>query len=137
MSLCIRVAAAALLSIAFVACSSTPAQDCKPGTLRLQVQLNFTASLADTITVQSDAPAIMESFPRAPDGIYGEIVPVDVTFPGGYPHDKLINVVLRASAKGQTIGEDFEQIHLLPTCTVGPAVISATTLDAAPPPQTD
>ena len=128
--------AAAVLSTVIVACSNPP-PDCKAGTLRLLVQLNFTASLADTITVEANDPVVMQTFSRVPDGVYGEIASVDVAFPSGYPANKLITLLLRASAKGQTIGEDLLQIHLLPGCTVGNAVISTTTVDAAPPPQFD
>jgi hypothetical protein len=129
----VGLAVATALPIVIVACSSMPAQNCKPNTLRLNVQLNLTASLADTITVQSyTAPVFTQSFPRLADGVYGEIAQVDITFPGGYPADKLVTLVLRASAKGQTIGEDVEQIHLLPGCTEGSAVITSSTLDASP-----
>jgi hypothetical protein len=111
-----------------------PAQNCMPNTLRLNVQLNFTASLADTVTVQSFAdPVFTETFTRMPDGVYGAIDPVDVTFPAGYPSDKLITVLLRASAKGQILGENIQQIHLLPGCTEGSATISTMTIDASPP----
>jgi hypothetical protein len=125
------VAAVALCSVVVVACTDD-SQDCPRATLRIQVQLNLTASLADTISVISYAPPFTQTFSRTPDGVYGELMTIDVKFPEGYPADKLLTLLLRASAQGQTIGENIEQIHLLPGCTFAGASISAHTIDASP-----
>jgi hypothetical protein len=124
--------ASAALSTVVVACSD-PVPDCTRDTLRIQVQLNLTASLADTITVISATPPFTQSFKRTPDGIFGEVVNVDVSFPNGYPTDKLLTLLLRASNQGQTLGEELAQIHLIPVCTVAGATITTRTIDASPP----
>jgi hypothetical protein len=123
---------AAALTVVVVACTDTAA-DCPRDTLRLQVQLNLTASLADTITVQSFAPPFTQSFKHTPSGMPGELVNVDVTFPNGYPSDKLLTLLVRGYGSGQLIGESLAQIHTLPGCTVAGATISSKTIDASPP----
>ena len=123
---------AASLSVIVVACSDA-APDCPRATLRLQVQLNLTASLADTITVQSFAPPFLQTFKHTPTGQPGELVNVDITFPEGYPADKLLTLLVRAYGSGSLIGESLAQVHLLPECTVAGATVSANTIDASPP----
>src|SRR6478609_5827569 len=89
------VAACVVTAVVVVACSGP---SCKAGTLLLNIALLDTAPLADTITVTgTDTGAeVMASFPHVPNasnpGI--EHTSVEVTFPGGYPKDTLVHLIV-------------------------------------------
>jgi hypothetical protein len=132
----LAIAAGVGIGATVLACDSGSDQtgDCNRGTLRLQVQLNLTASYADTVEVLSYAPQFDEKFSRTPNGLPGDLFNADVSFPGGYPADKLLTLLVRAYGQNQLIGESLAQIHTLPVCTVGGVTIAPHTLDAAPNP---
>jgi hypothetical protein len=100
--------------------------DCKPGTLRLDTQLNFAAEPADTIVVQSlMTPQFTRSFPvmQLSDG-NGILNNLDITFDGGYPAGRALTLLVSAMLKGELLGNEEAQIHLLPGCTEGAVTVS-------------
>jgi hypothetical protein len=120
--------AAALVAAVTVACSDSP--DCKPGTFALQVELAGTAAFADRIEVSSDTPGaeVMQTFPHDPNG--PTLVNLDVAFPAGYPADKTVTLIVRASGATTLLGENVVTIHLLPKCSTAFVTIRSSTLDA-------
>jgi hypothetical protein len=121
----VAVVAVSLLVTVVVACSDAPG--CKDGTLLLQVALLDTAPYADTITVTStDADIVVdEKFPHEPNasnpGV--EHIAVEVTFPGGYPNDKVVHLVVRALGGVTILGANTATIHLEDKCTVGSVAV--------------
>ena len=121
----VAVVAVSLLVTVVVACSDTVT--CKDGTLLLEVALLNTAPYADTITVVSTDPDIVvdESFPHAPNasnpGV--EHISVEVTFPGGYPKDKVVHLVVRALGGVTVLGSNTATIHLDEKCSVGSVAV--------------
>lgn len=117
----VAVVAVSLLITVVVACSDPIT--CKDGTLLLQIALLETAPYADTITVLSTDPDIVvnESFPHEPNasnpGV--EHISVEVTFPGGYPKDKVVHLVVRALGGVTVLGANTATIHLEDKCSVG------------------
>ena len=115
-----------LVATVIVACSSSPS--CKPGTINLTVTLLDTAPLADTITVTgTDAYSmISESFPHTPSAINTgfERTTIEVTFPDGYPADKVVHLVVRAMGGTTLLGAAGATIHTDPSCSVGSVNVS-------------
>lgn len=117
--------AASLVAVVVAACSGP---SCAPGTLSLEVALLDTSPLADTITVTSNDPGnmIMESFPHTPNpsapGV--EHVTIVVTFPGGYPADKVVHLIVRALGGTTLLGVNSATIHLDPTCSTGGVAVT-------------
>ena len=115
----------ASLGAVIVAACSGPT--CKPGQLVLDVELLQTAPLADTITVSgSDSGAeVMQSFPHtptnAPAGV--EHTTVILTFPGGYPADKVVHLVIKALGGVTLLGANTATIHLDASCTSGSVLV--------------
>ena len=114
--------AASLVTAAIItACSSGPS--CAAGTLSLDIALLDTSPLADTITVVANDPGAMinESFPHTPNssnpGI--EHTNVVVTFPGGYPKDTVVHLIVRAIGGTTILGANTASIRLDDTCTNG------------------
>ena len=121
----------AALAAVVVSCSSGPT--CKQGTMSLSVELLGNALLADTITVTAVNPELNQSVPHTLDdtGLFN----IDVTFPGGYPADKVVGFLVRAYAKGVLIGENAATVHLSPGCTNAQVdIVGGNTLDASPLP---
>jgi hypothetical protein len=116
----VAIIAASLASVLVVACSGPT---CKAGTLSLDVALLDTAPLADTVTVSITDPGaeVMQSFPHTPDptapGV--EHTNVVVTFPGGYPANMLVHLLVRATGGVTVLGAGTATIHLDQTCTEG------------------
>ena len=122
----IGVVALSIVATVVVACSSTTS--CQPGTLVLDVALLQTAPLADTITVTStdtDIP-VNESFPHTPNSTSPgvEHTPVSVTFPSGYPKDKVVHLLVRALAGTTVLGAGTATIHLGTSCDTGSLDVS-------------
>jgi hypothetical protein len=113
---------ASAIAVVVVACSS---DDCKPNTFTIQARLVNAAVNADTITVQGTDPGMTfsQTFPHTP-GDAGLVV-LDVSFPGGYPSDKLVHLLLTATGGVTTLGVDTIAVHTDPTCTVAQASIIA------------
>jgi hypothetical protein len=115
------VLAASLVTAAVIAACSGPS--CTPGTMLLNIALLDTSPLADTITVVANDPGAMinESFPHAPNasnpGV--EHTSVVVTFPGGYPKDTVLHLIVRAVGGTTILGANTASIRLDETCTVG------------------
>src|SRR2546423_4525208 len=128
--------AASVLAFAVVACSSSAT--CRPGTLSLDVALVATAPLADTLTVTINDPAamVMQSFPHTPNptapGIAHTTVVVD--FPGGYPANSVIHVIVRALGGVTILGAGTATLHLDQSCTSGSGLVSGASqpLDMSP-----
>ncbi len=120
----LAVAAVALVAGVIVACNSGPS--CKPGTFALQVVLDGTANLADTITVSSQTPGAMvtQSVPHTPNG--DSVFTITVSWPNGYPADKLVTLLVRATGGVTTLGEAAVSIHLDPTCSTGSVAVTST-----------
>ncbi len=124
-----------LVAVLVVACSDTAA--CKPGTLLLQLGLLDTTPLADTITVTITDPGaeVMQSSPHVPNQSAADVgvehVDVEVDFPGGYPADKLVHVLVKAIGGVTVLGSNIAAIHLDNKCTVGNVALSGRAL---PPP---
>src|SRR4249920_2248558 len=118
------VAGSLVTAVVVVACSGP---SCKAGTLALNIALLDTSPLADTITVTGmDAGAeVMASFPHVPNasnpGI--EHTNVVVTFPGGYPKDTVVHLVVRAIGGSTILGANTATIRLDETCTVGDVAV--------------
>jgi hypothetical protein len=125
---CVAVAAIAAV---VVACSDS-GNNCKPGTLALTIELTGTANFADTITISARDPAINQTVMHHAGDT--DLVHVDVTFPNGYPADKLLTLYVRATGGITLLGENVANIHLLPGCSTGGVVInSGYTVDAFVP----
>ncbi|MCU1279556.1 MAG: hypothetical protein JWM53_3102 [bacterium] len=110
------VVASLLAATVIVACSSS---DCKAGQLHLAILLDGTSSLADTITVSSSDPdsTVSQSFPHAPEQYQSSTTTVDVSFPGGYPADKVVHLLVKATAGVTLLGSNAATVHFDPTCT--------------------
>jgi hypothetical protein len=119
------VLALSIIVTAVVACSDS--STCKPGTLLLQVALLDASPLADTITVtSSDANIpVNESFPHVPNNTVPgvEHTNVEVTFPGGYPKDMVVHLLVRALGGTTVLGANTATIRLDDTCTVGDVAV--------------
>jgi hypothetical protein len=117
----VGVLAASLVTTVVVVACSGPA--CKPGTLLLDIALLDTSPLADTITVTGTDPGaeVMASFPHVPNssnpGV--EHTTVEVTFPGGYPKDTVVHLIVRAIGGNTILGANTATIRLDQSCTVG------------------
>lgn len=103
------------IAAVMVACSDKDKVTCTPGTLQIMVELDGTANYADTITVSVDNPKLTQTFTHTPNGDNLQIV--DVSFPGGYPADKVVTVRVSASGGTTLLGENVFSIHLLPNCS--------------------
>ena len=96
-----------------------------------------TAPLADSIVVTGtdSYDMIMESFPHTPSALNTgfERTTVEVTFPNGYPSDKVVHFVVRAMGGTTLLGAGGATIHTDPTCSIGAVSISggATPMDAS------
>lgn len=118
------VAASLATTVGIVACSGP---SCKSGTLLLNIALLDTSPLADTITVtgMDKGAEVMASFPHVPNasnpGI--EHTSVEVTFPGGYPKDTLVHLIVRAIGGTTILGANTASIRLDETCTVGDVAV--------------
>ncbi len=116
-----------LVAAFMVACSDSPS--CKPGTLLLQVALLDTAPLADTITVVDNDPGavVTQTFPHTPNqagaAVGVEHITVEVSWPGGYPADKLVHLLVKATGGVTVLGANTATIHLDPSCTVGSVAV--------------
>ena len=121
----VALVAASLASVIVAACSGA---SCKPGTLQLEIALSATAPLADTITVVGlDSGAMVnESFPHTPNNMAPGIehITVEVTFPGGYPANTVVHLVVKAIGGVTVLGANTVAIHLDDTCSVGGVLIS-------------
>jgi hypothetical protein len=121
-----------LVAVLVVACSDTTT--CKPGTLLLQIGLLDTSPLADTITVSITDPGaeVMQSTPHEPNAAAAAVgvehITVEVTFPGGYPADKLVHVIVKAIGGTTILGSNSASIHLDSKCSVGNVAISGRAL---------
>jgi hypothetical protein len=117
----VAVVAVSLLVTVVVACSDAPG--CTDGTLLLQMALLDTAPYADTISVTStDTDLVLdEKFPHTPNasnpGV--EHTAIEVTFPGGYPKDKVVHLLVRALGGVTILGANTLTIHLEDKCSVG------------------
>ena len=125
------ISVVAVAAAVLVACSSGATPSCKPGTLALIIELDGTANLADTVTILSNDPGVALSMPvtHVPDG--PRIFTVDVAFPNGYPADRVVNFIVRASGASTLLGENQASIHLDTVCGTGGVSIRSETLDAA------
>jgi hypothetical protein len=113
-----------------VACSDS-GKSCKTGTLGLTVELDGTAAFADTLTLTSANPPLTMTVPHSPNDT-GPIN-VDVTFPGGYPTNTVVRVLVRASGGVTLLGENVATVHLLPDCSNAfVAIVGGITVDAFP-----
>jgi hypothetical protein len=119
----------ALVAAVTVACSD--ASSCKENTLSLQIELGGTASFADSIIISSTTPGaeVSQTVPHDPNG--NNLFTVDVTWPGGYPADKTVTFLVRATGGVTLLGENQAVIHLGATCANGFVAIRTETLDAA------
>jgi hypothetical protein len=124
------ISAVAIGAAVLVACSSGDKPSCRPGTLALIVELDGTANFADTVTITADDPSIGLAMPvmHVPNGPY--IFTVDVAFPNGYPANRLVHFIARASGAGTLLGENEATIHLDDVCSTGGISIRSETLDA-------
>lgn len=117
--------ATSLIAVVVAACSGP---SCQAGTLSLDVALLNTTPLADTITVSSNDPGamIMQSFPHTPDPTAPSIehTNVVVTFPGGYPTDAVVHLIVRALGGSTILGAGTATLHLDTTCTSGAVSVS-------------
>jgi len=117
--------AASLAAVVVAACSGP---SCKAGTLQLDIALAATAPLADTITVTGVDPgaAVSQTFPHTPNPMAPGIehVTVNITFPGGYPADKVVHLVVKATGGVTLLGANTVTIHLDPTCSNAGVLIS-------------
>lgn len=124
-----------LVAVLVVACSNSAS--CKPGTLLLEIGLLDTSPLADTITVTITDPGaeVMQSFPHAPNQTAADVgiehISAEVTFPGGYPTDKLVHVLVKAIGGVTVLGSNTATIHLDTSCTVGNVALSGRALPPA------
>jgi hypothetical protein len=128
------------LAVTVVACSSKPA--CTAGTMVLDVALYQTAPLADTITIQSTTPNIAvspTSVPHTPDPMAPgvEHTTLILTFPNGYPNDKVVNLVVKAIGGVTVLGANTATLHTSPSCTVGAVDLIGGDLPTADLGQTD
>ncbi|HEX6837875.1 MAG TPA: hypothetical protein VF334_14955 [Polyangia bacterium] len=118
--------ALSLLATVIVACSSAPS--CHPNTLLLQIALVQTAPLADTITVTETDPntSVMQSFPHPPNSMNPGIehTVVEISFPNGYPADKLVHFLVRAISGATVLGANSVTVHTDPTCTVADVAVT-------------
>jgi hypothetical protein len=105
-----------------VACSSKP--NCTAGTLVLDVNLYQTAPLADTIVVTSTTPNVTvspSSFPHTPNPMAPGVdrATLIMTFPSGYPADKVVQLIVKAFGGVTVLGANTATIHTSASCTVG------------------
>ena len=121
--------ACALVAALVVACSDN-APSCKDGEFQLQVNLEGTAIDADTITITGTDPGAMVSMtvPHTP-GLVQQII--DVNFSGGYPADKLVHLLVKATGGVTNLGEIEVDIHTDPKCSVATAVVRSQAADMA------
>jgi len=121
----IALIVASLGAVVVAACSGPT---CKPGTLQIDLALISTSALADTITITGNDPgaAVMASFPHTPNptapGV--EHTSVTVTFPGGYPANAVIHLLVRAIGGTTLLGANSLTIHLDPSCSVADVLVS-------------
>jgi hypothetical protein len=122
----VAVFALSILVTVVVACSDTT--KCTPGTLELDIALLSTAPLADRITVTStdmDVP-LDATFPHTPNastpGV--EHTSVNVTFPNGYPADKVVHLLVRAYGGVTVLGANTAAIHLGKSCDTASVAVT-------------
>ena len=108
------VGLAAVASV-IVACSDNSKPTCKPNTLQIEVELDGTANYADTIKITVDQPSFTQTAPHTPNG--SNLQYVDLTFPNGYPADKVVTVRVQAIGGTAVLGENVFSVHLLPNCS--------------------
>jgi hypothetical protein len=130
--LAFAVVAIAAVGIIVVACGDS-GQQCTTGKVTLAVQLFGTAAFADTITITSRDPVLMQTVPRDPNG--PSLFSVDVDFPNGYPAEKVVTLSVSASGGITLLGGASANIHLLPKCSAayvsvaGGAVLDGSVVD--------
>jgi hypothetical protein len=116
----IALVVASLGAVVVAACSGPT---CKPGQLVLDVALISTSALADTITVTANDPgaSVMASFPHTPNPMAPGIehTSVIVTFPGGYPANAVVHLVVKALGGVTLLGANTATIHMDESCTSG------------------
>jgi hypothetical protein len=116
----------ASLGVVVVAACSGPT--CKPGQLVLDVALASTAPLADSITVVGNDPGatVNETFPHTPNPMAPGIehTTITITFPGGYPANAVVHLVVRAIGGVTVLGVNTVTIHLDESCSVGGVLVS-------------
>ena len=114
--------AAACLATLAAGCSDDDATTtCTPGTLRLQVELTPTADTIDSFTVESLAPPLPVRTVAHKPGTVEELLDVDLVFPGGYPDNRLVTLLVTGLVQGQPIDRESVQVHTRPGCTVATA----------------
>jgi hypothetical protein len=126
--LVVLLLALAVVSAVVIACSSAP--QCQPGTLHLEVELDQAAATADTVTFQSFVPPTSLTLPHTPTTTLTDMFAVDLTWPSGYPENRVVQVLVQALKNGQLLGENVATVHLLPGCSTGSVTVAAMTLDA-------
>jgi hypothetical protein len=124
--------ALSFIAVVIVACSSSG--NCKPQTLNLQILLSGTSDLADTVTVSDldPDPALMfvQTFPHKVGD--ASALSLDISWPAGYPADKLVHLLVKATGGVATLGANSATIHLDPSCTMATVSINGNfTPDAA------
>jgi hypothetical protein len=121
--LALLVVALAAVGVVVVACGET-APNCQEGTLALTVQFYGTALSADSVEISCGDVRCTIPMPD----LAGEhfdfgagIAVFDISFPGGYPAEKLVvvKVTARGGTAGTLLGQASANIHLLPGCTTG------------------
>jgi hypothetical protein len=117
------VMALSFVAVVIVACSS--GESCKKNTLNFQIVLSGTSDLADTVTI-SDVdpdPALMfsQTFAHTPGDF--STLSIDVSWPAGYPADKLVHLIVKASGGVTTLAANAATIHLDPGCTTAHVVL--------------
>lgn len=93
---------------------------CSANSIRLQLQLELDSTLADTVTVEGLSPVTFtDTFHFTPPDmeLQNNFQYVDVTFPGAYPVDKLVSLLVTASAANMPIATESVQVHTLPVCS--------------------
>ncbi len=102
-----------LASVVFVACGSKT--KCTPGQLTMDIELDENAQLADRVVVFTNTPPASVTLPHTPGDIsdvYGAL-----TWPSGFPGNKLVDVHFEAYGGVTLLGTDVESVHLGATCT--------------------
>ena len=120
------VLALSLVATLIVACSDSAS--CKPNTILLQVALLQTAPLADTITVTETDPnsTVMQTYPHAPNSMNPgvEHITLQIDFPNGYPADKLVHFLVKATSGVTVLGANSLTVHTDQTCTVADVAVT-------------
>jgi hypothetical protein len=105
----------AAVAAVMVACSDDNIPTCKQDTLQIEVELDGTANYADTIQISVDEPSFTQTAAHTPNGNLLQYI--DLTFPGGYPVDKVVTVKVTAIGGTTVLGENVFSVHLLKQCS--------------------